>query len=102
MDNPKELHERTLTESHVEKASDVYVRLRMDWSHFSDLERQFGGRGRRLNSNSPDRRVQILKSEAQRIVREFIDSEYEYWSVFGTISAEEDGHDVRILGLGQR
>ena len=29
-------------------------------------------------------------------------NKYDYWSVFGTISAEEDGYDVRILGLGQR
>ena len=100
--NPKGIHERTLTESDVEKASDVYVRLPMDWSHFSMLEQRFGGRGRRLHEYSPVRRVQILKSEAQRIVREFIDSEYDYWSVFGTIGTEDDGHVVRIVGLGPR
>ena len=100
--NPKGIHERTLTESDVEKASDVYVRLPMDWSHFSMLEQRFGGRGRRLHSYSSVRRVQILKSEAQRIVREFIDSEYDYWSVFGTFGTEDDGPVVRILGLGSR
>ena len=102
-DNPTVLHEYTVTESHIERASDVYVRLRMDWPHLSHLERRFRGPVRRLGMNSPDRRVRIVKSEAQKIVRELRDSEYDdWWSIYGTIGGGEDDRDLRILGLGQR